>query len=228
MNGSGIVNLNNIQDIDAWLADPNNKYVGRETDKFVADFKWGNPHTLKQYKSREKVVQLFEEYILGNNELREALGELSGKVLGCWCYPQKCHAEILCRMEMNFVPGTPRKSASVADVESATRTVIVNNIGDDISEQDLVDLFSLKTQKTHRITIIHGSEETTACIEVPPAHYDMVMKLNGVSFKGRDLVLTGSDNTDQDTATVQDNEMHTDPVPEEPIQYLELDTRIPE
>ena len=54
------------------------------------------------------------------------------------------------------------------------------------------------------------------------------MKLNGVSFKGRDLVLTGSENADHDTATVPDNEMHTDPVPEEPIQYLELDTRIPE
>ena len=88
MNGSGIVNLNNVQDIDAWLSDTNNKYVGCETNKFAADFKWGNLYTLKQYKSHEKVVQLFEEYILGNNELREGLGESPGRVLGCWCYPQ--------------------------------------------------------------------------------------------------------------------------------------------
>ena len=225
---SGIVNLHNVEDIDAWLRDPNNRYVGRETDKFVADFKWGNPFTLKKYRSREKVLQLFEEYILGNDELKKDLGELSGKVLGCWCYPLKCHAVILRRMAMNFVQGSQLKSVAVANVENVVRTVIVKNIGPDISEQDLVDLFSLKTDNSHRITVVHGSEETTACIEVPPAHYDMVMKLNGVSFKGRDLVLTGSENADHDTAAVPNNDMHTDPVPEEPIQYLELDTRIPE
>ena len=115
-----------------------------------------------------------------------------------------------------------------------SRTVIVRNIGKDISEEDLVDLFSLtktdELKNSHRITVIHGSEETSACIEIPPAYYDMVMKLSGVSFKGRDLVLTGSD-TNNDAVTQQEksNEMDTDPEPEEePVQYLELDTRIPE
>ena len=175
MNGSGIVNLHNVKDIDAWLADPNNKYVGRETDKFIADFKWGNPHTLKQYKNRDKVVQLHEEYILGNNELREALGELAGKVLGCWCYPLHCHAVVLRRLTMNSFPGKEPNSDAVANVPNPTRTVMVKNIGDDITEQDLVDLFSLKTRNSHRITVIHGTKKTTACIEVPPTHYNMVM-----------------------------------------------------
>ena len=114
-------------------------------------------------------------------------------------------------------------------------TVIVKNIEKEISEQDLVNLFSLtktdELKNSHRITVIHGSEETSACIEIPPAYYDMVMKLSGVSFKGRDLVLTGSENTNNDAVAQQEesNEMDTDPEPEEePVQYLELDTRIPE
>ena len=73
MTTDNIVNLHEIQNIERWLRNENNVYVGRETDKFITDFKWGNPFRLKDYGyDREKVLELFEKYILGNDYLRES------------------------------------------------------------------------------------------------------------------------------------------------------------
>ena len=55
----------------------------------------GNPFKLSQENSREKVVKNFEIYIRGNSELLQCVKELSGKWLGCWCYPKLCHGNIL-------------------------------------------------------------------------------------------------------------------------------------
>ena len=117
----------------------------------------------------------------------------------------------------------------------ASKFVIVKNIGNDITEQDLIDILGLaKTdglKGQYQITVIHGAEERSACIEIPDAFFDMVMKLNGVNFKGKDLVLTSSDSTKNDinADTMVNGEAETEEEPEEdPIQYLELDTRIPE
>lgn len=71
-------------------------YVGRPS-------KYGNPFshkkgTLAKYKvdTREEAIDRFREWFLSNAELVEsAKRELKGKTLGCWCYPAKCHAEIL-------------------------------------------------------------------------------------------------------------------------------------
>ena len=37
-----------------------------------------------------------------NDELREKLGELKGKVLGCFCAPDRCHGEVLHELAANF------------------------------------------------------------------------------------------------------------------------------
>jgi hypothetical protein len=72
-------------------------YVGRPT-------KWGNPYSHKHgtaakyhVDSREEAVKKFEEHLLSNEELIADLSELKGKVLGCWCHPLDCHADILWR-----------------------------------------------------------------------------------------------------------------------------------
>ena len=72
-------------------------YVGRPT-------KWGNPfshrlNTKAKYltTSRSEAVRRYEDYLLANRELIAALVELKGKVLGCWCSPKLCHAQILAK-----------------------------------------------------------------------------------------------------------------------------------
>lgn len=63
----------------------------------------GNPFALEQY-SRERSIALFREAFEGklgrDDAFREAVRELSGKTLGCWCQQvdedePACHAEVV-------------------------------------------------------------------------------------------------------------------------------------
>jgi Domain of unknown function (DUF4326) len=38
------------------------------------------------------------EHLPAHPELMGALGELRGKVLGCWCSPKPCHGDVLARL----------------------------------------------------------------------------------------------------------------------------------
>jgi hypothetical protein len=48
------------------------------------------------------VVDLYKTYVLSSPCLAETVGELKGKVLGCWCAPSLCHAEVLHRLAGNI------------------------------------------------------------------------------------------------------------------------------
>lgn len=103
MSRCNIVNLNNVKDIRKWLECESNVYVGRPS-KFISRSKWGkwgNPYKLKEYGSRKVVINLFRKHILKNKELIETVTELKGKVLGCWCAPKGCHAEVLHQLAGN-------------------------------------------------------------------------------------------------------------------------------
>src|SRR5262249_40892980 len=55
---------------------------------------WGNPFEIPQDGDRETVVWKFSEFYLPHkNGLLARLPTLRGKVLGCWCYPDKCHGD---------------------------------------------------------------------------------------------------------------------------------------
>ena len=87
-----IVNLYTVVDRKKWFDGDDNVYVGRGS-------KWGNRHRLCEHNySREEVVRLFKEDLLNDKRckhLRNSVNELKGKVLGCWCAPKLCHAEVL-------------------------------------------------------------------------------------------------------------------------------------
>lgn len=77
--------------------DPYDIYIGRPS-------KWGNPFSHKEgtlaefkVKNRAEAVAKFEDYLLSNKELLNSLHELQGKILGCWCKPNKCHGDILAK-----------------------------------------------------------------------------------------------------------------------------------
>ena len=92
-----IVNLRNVENIQDWLKDTNNVYAGRENPEITGEAKWGNPFKLEDYSSRGEVVDLYRQYIHSDKQvtLLESVGELKGKVLGCWCAPNQCHTEVL-------------------------------------------------------------------------------------------------------------------------------------
>jgi hypothetical protein len=75
--------------------DPYDIYIGRGS-------KWGNQFKLSDYAyDRDYVLELYHDWFLSNRELLRDLHELTGKVLGCYCYPKKCHGDILARMSNN-------------------------------------------------------------------------------------------------------------------------------
>jgi len=82
-----------IQDCDV--------YIGRAVARGgwqLPGSKWANPFSIAKYGSAEKVVQLYEEYLVSKPDLMASLPELQGKVLGCWCKPGPCHGDVLVKM----------------------------------------------------------------------------------------------------------------------------------
>lgn len=68
---------------------PFDVYVGRPS-------KWGNPFKLRHEGERSKVLARYRAWLLDQPELvATAKAELRGKVLGCWCAPKACHADVL-------------------------------------------------------------------------------------------------------------------------------------
>ena len=97
-----IINLYTVDDIGKWLEDTNNVYIGRSAKDIPSGSKWGNPYPLKVWKSRKKVVQLYENYINQQPDLLDSVKSLKGKTLGCWCSPLLCHAETLHKLAGNL------------------------------------------------------------------------------------------------------------------------------
>ena len=56
---------------------------------------WGNPFLLPADGDRLTVVENYQWYLDRKPSLLGKLCKLKGKVLGCWCYPEMCHAEVL-------------------------------------------------------------------------------------------------------------------------------------
>lgn len=86
--------LDSLQD---WLdADDRHMYIGRDMSIYVPGSKkskWHNPYPAKKY-STEESLRLFRKHIMSSGLIHE-IGELRGKVLGCWCKEGPCHGKVL-------------------------------------------------------------------------------------------------------------------------------------
>jgi hypothetical protein len=71
--------------------EPFDVYIGRPS-------KWGNPFSIGKDGTREEVIAKYEEWILTQQHLLDALPELKDKTLGCWCSPQACHGDVLIKL----------------------------------------------------------------------------------------------------------------------------------
>jgi hypothetical protein len=67
---------------------PHDVYIGRPS-------KWGNPFEIGTDGTREDVIRKYREWVQTQPELMNALGELEGQRLGCWCKPKACHGDVL-------------------------------------------------------------------------------------------------------------------------------------
>jgi hypothetical protein len=66
----------------------------RKTDRFVRidrNSELGNPFELGPDGDRDTVCDSFEIYFGRKYSLHDRVLGLEGKVLGCWCYPERCH-----------------------------------------------------------------------------------------------------------------------------------------
>ncbi len=67
---------------------PARVYIGRPG-------KWGNPFVIGRDGSRAEVIAKYRAWLASQRELLDALDELRGKDLVCWCAPQACHGDVL-------------------------------------------------------------------------------------------------------------------------------------
>ena len=98
-----IANLraNGYKDLAHWCEDDNHVYIGRGGVVFAngarypkMHSKWHNPYKIGQDGTRDEVIDKYRQYIK-RTELISQIGELENKTLGCWCYPEKCHGDVL-------------------------------------------------------------------------------------------------------------------------------------
>ena len=66
-------------------------YIGRSR----SGFSWGNPYKIGKDGDRAEVCNKHIDYFNRNNGLKARIAELKGKVLGCYCYPERCHGDYL-------------------------------------------------------------------------------------------------------------------------------------
>lgn len=70
-------------------------YIGRKNGD-LPQSKWANPFIVGKDCERGECIAKYREWILTQPQLLADLHELEGKVLGCWCKPEKkCHGDVL-------------------------------------------------------------------------------------------------------------------------------------
>jgi hypothetical protein len=81
---------------------------------------------------RDRVIKEFEKDIrkklADDPSLQEKLLSLKGKVLGCWCHPEPCHADILLKLIGEFSSENSKKTQSPTKEESKEQESKVESV----------------------------------------------------------------------------------------------------
>lgn len=89
-----------------WMSDSSNVYIGRAGCVFIDNKRYpkvssefANPYKIGKDGTRDSVIKKYRQYIedkLENDgELMRKLLAMKEKNLGCWCYPDACHGDVL-------------------------------------------------------------------------------------------------------------------------------------
>ena len=76
---------------------PGADYIGRPSI-------WGNPFVIGKDGTRGEVIAKYEAYLRSRPDLLAKLPELAGRPVVCWCFPARCHGDVLVKMA-NQKPG---------------------------------------------------------------------------------------------------------------------------
>jgi uncharacterized protein DUF4326 len=75
---------------------PGAVYIGRTNRWYrLPKSKWANPFAIKQEADRETAIASYERWLRQHPRLLDALPELRGCDLVCWCAPLPCHGDVL-------------------------------------------------------------------------------------------------------------------------------------
>ena len=98
------------QNLQAWTADPDNLYIGRQGVVFIDGKRFpaekspfANPFKIDKNTSREQAIDNYRQYIIDKVEKKEIdLSLLQNKRLGCWCKPEQCHGDVLVQLLQEY------------------------------------------------------------------------------------------------------------------------------
>ena len=199
---ANIINLKNINiNIKDWIADDKNVYVGRPS-------KWGNPYKISKKTCRKEAVNLFRNHVIHTKDLADNVGELRGKILGCWCAPDQCHAEVLHQLAGNHplyqtgsrinmdCPPDGNSNLSKEDVNNEnhgtpnTRKVIVGNLPTNATIESLTAFFDLhRDEDTKSASEVELSKDLNqnniALLHIPDGLFKGILQKDGEEFHGR-------------------------------------------
>jgi Domain of unknown function (DUF4326) len=90
-------------------------YVGDATHRGgwrLPKSRWANPFKSdrpdkRRDGSRDEVIDKYRAWLIQQPDLMAALPELEGLDLACWCYPERCHAEVLLELASPKPPSPP-------------------------------------------------------------------------------------------------------------------------
>jgi hypothetical protein len=78
---------------------PGAVYIGRRNARYgLIASKWANPYRPKRPADHEEAVAAYERWLRLQRPLIDALPELRGLDLVCWCAPLPCHGDVLLRL----------------------------------------------------------------------------------------------------------------------------------
>jgi hypothetical protein len=67
-------------------------YIGRPSQ-------FGNPFVIGKDGTRAEVIEKFRQWFMSriakDEQFKNAVQALNGKVLGCWCAPARCHGDVI-------------------------------------------------------------------------------------------------------------------------------------
>lgn len=90
-------------------------YIGRPAPGLPGSI-WVNPFVIGKDGTRDEVIEKYRQYVLSKPELLGQLESLRGKVLACWCSPQKCHGDVLIELlSGGKLPPKPPTPVAVAE-----------------------------------------------------------------------------------------------------------------
>ena len=119
------LNKRGFQDFEEWNSKPETLYIGRNMVLYVKGAqksKWCNPYSAKKF-GRDTCLKMYEDYIRKNQELMNSLNELKDKELGCWCYPDPCHGNLLIKLlKEKDNPSTITESSSNSSTMNPSST----------------------------------------------------------------------------------------------------------